>query len=123
MAPHARELAELEYAQVSGAEAARRAARQALADGADLLKVIVSQDGPVMSLEEITAVVEEARCADRGGPHSHRVAAHAFGDFDIRLAVDAGVDSVEHGYWPSDGTLKRMAQKARNGLAYHCRNS
>ena len=62
----------------------------------------------VISKEEIEAVVSEA--------HAHRVkvAAHARSDTGLRLAVSAGVDSIEHG----DSIRPEMAaEMARKGIA------
>lgn len=53
----------------------------------------------------MTAIVTEAH---RSGK---RVAAHAVDDNSARIAVEAGVDSVEHGYGVSDEVLKMMAAK------------
>jgi imidazolonepropionase-like amidohydrolase len=62
-------------------------------------------------VEELKAIVEEAHRGDRAGYSRYPVAAHAVSDLEIRLAVEAGVDSVEHGYGASDDTLKMMAAK------------
>ncbi len=81
----------------------------------DLVKVIVSgvvsfkeygRVGPVQfTAAELTAIVRGAR--DRGLP----VMAHASSDAAVRLAVEAGVDTVEHGYFLSRESLLRMAEK------------
>src|SRR3546814_10248663 len=42
---------------------------------------------------------------------SDLVAAHSHGDTASRLAVEAGVDSIEHGSFLSEDTLKRMKAK------------
>lgn len=96
---------EQEYAVISGVEEARRAVRQALYDGADCVKVIVDTWPRVVSLEEMKVIVEEAHRVNR------KVAAHAVTDKAIRIATEAGVDSIEHGYGVSDETLKLMAEK------------
>lgn len=81
---------------------------------ADLVKVIVSgvvsfrdygKVGPVqVTAAELKTVVEGAR--ERGLP----VMAHASSDAAVRLAVEAGVDTVEHGYFCSREALQMMAQ-------------
>jgi imidazolonepropionase-like amidohydrolase len=53
----------------------------------------------------MTAIVTEAH---RSGK---RVAVHATDNRTARVAIDAGVDSVEHGYGISDENLKLMAAK------------
>jgi imidazolonepropionase-like amidohydrolase len=79
--------------------------RQAVYDGAIWIKIIVDQGGRTLSPEEVKAIVEEAHRMNR------RVAAHAIEDAAVRIAVEAGVDSVEHAYNASDEVLKLMAQK------------
>jgi imidazolonepropionase-like amidohydrolase len=93
-----------EYAVVTGPEQARAAVRQAKYDGADLIKVIV--DNAFMSLapDEMKAIVEEAHRLRM------KVAAHAVGAVAAVTAVEAGVDSIEHGYRVSDATLAQMAK-------------
>jgi imidazolonepropionase-like amidohydrolase len=82
-----------------GPEQFRQRAEQAVAGGADLLKVIAS--GAVlayggvpgareMTPEEIAAVVEVAHA------HGLKVAAHAHGAESIRDAILAGADTIEH---------------------------
>jgi imidazolonepropionase-like amidohydrolase len=58
-----------------------------------------------MTEAEVAAVVEEAR--KTGIP----VAAHAHGDEGGRAAVSAGVRSIEHGTYLSEGTLTSMKEK------------
>ncbi|MBB1059560.1 amidohydrolase family protein [Lysobacter spongiae] len=95
-----------EYVQVDGPEQARRAVRQAIHDGADWIKVIVNSDSLMLSPGEMEAIVDEAH---RAGV---QVAAHAtHGDAAAMIAVQAGVDSIEHGYTISDDVLAVMARK------------
>jgi imidazolonepropionase-like amidohydrolase len=94
-----------EYVVISGVEEARRAVRQAFYDGADCIKVIVDTGPRQVSLEEMKVIVEEAHRVRR------KVAAHAVSDQAIRVAAEAGVDSIEHGYGASDEALKLMAEK------------
>ena len=101
----AQKIIEQEYVVISGVEEARRAVRQALYDGADLIKVIVNTGPRVVSLEEMKVIVEEAHRVGK------KVAAHASDDFSARIAAEAGVDSIEHAYTISDAVLKMMAEK------------
>src|SRR4051812_25690259 len=99
----------------------RRAVRQLIADGADVIKAYMEsyekrqprQDvlsGAMnYSQEEINALVEEAH---RGGA---RVAAHTYSDAAARMAIAAGVDSIEHGLYLTEDTFRVMAQK---GIVY-----
>ena len=101
----AQQLIDQEYAIVSDVESSRRAVRQAIFDGAQLIKVIVNAGPRMLSVAEVTAIVDEAHRSGR------KVAAHATTDAATALAAEAGVDSIEHGYEISDSTLKRMAEK------------
>jgi imidazolonepropionase-like amidohydrolase len=85
-----------------GPESCRRAIRQLRSAGADLIKVsatggvygqAVGEDPGVaeLSLEELTAVVEEAHRFELD------VTAHAVGREGIANAIEAGVDTIEHG--------------------------
>ena len=105
LSPDAQKIIEQEYVAISGVEEARRAVRQAIYDGADLIKVIVGVGPRLLSLEEMKVIVEEAHRADR------RVAAHAVDNQTARIAAEAGVDSIEHAYTISDDVLKLMAEK------------
>ena len=101
----AQKIIEQEYVVINGVEEARRAVRQALYDGADLIKVIVNTGPRVVALDEMKAIVEEAHRVNR------KVAAHAIGDLATRVAAEAGVDSIEHGYTIPDDVLKMMVEK------------
>jgi len=103
--PETQKLIEQEYAVVSSVDEARRAVRQAFYDGADLIKVIVNTGPRVVSLDEMKAIVEEARRVNR------TVAAHAIGDTATRIAAAAGVTSIEHAYTIPDDVLRTMAEK------------
>ena len=78
----------------------RRKAEEAVAGGADVLKVIASgavlafggvPGDPEMTPEEIAAVVEVAHAAGRQAWRRTRTARES-----IREAIDAGVDTIEH---------------------------
>jgi imidazolonepropionase-like amidohydrolase len=101
----AQSLIEQEYAVVSTPDEARRAAKQAFYDGADLIKVIVNTGPRVVSLDEMRAIVDEAHRVGK------RVAAHAIGDTATLIAAEAGVSSIEHAYTVPDTVLKLMAKK------------
>jgi imidazolonepropionase-like amidohydrolase len=90
---------------ISGPEEARRAAREQIGFGADLLKVYADWLHPTLTIDEIRAVVEEAH-------KSHlKVAAHADSPEGIRNALVAGVDSIEHGGFADRSSLELMNQK------------
>ena len=90
---------------ISGVEEARRAAREQIANGANHLKVYADWEYPTLTADELRVIVDEAHKAGL------RVAAHATTPEGIRNAVDAGVDSIEHGDLPDRKTLELMKQK------------
>jgi len=90
---------------VSGVDEARRAAREQIGHGADLIKVYADWDYPTLTTQEMQVVVEEAHKQHR------KVAAHAYTPEGIRNALNAGVDSIEHGNNADRPTLELMKQK------------
>lgn len=97
----------------SGADDCRRAVREAVRAGADLIKITAT--GGVLSNtasgldqqmtdDEMRAVVETAHALGR------RVAAHAHGKNGIEAALRAGVDSIEHGTYLDDETIRLFRQ-------------
>ncbi len=99
-------LVEEEYVPISGVEDARRATRNAFAEGANCIKVIAEIGGVKLSVDELKIIVSEAHAAHR------TVAAHAGSPDGTRNAAEAGVDSIEHAYDISDQTLQLMAKTA-----------
>ncbi|MEP6633617.1 MAG: amidohydrolase family protein [Luteimonas sp.] len=103
-------------AACDGPESCRRAVRQNIEQGSDWIKVTVSGSGresggrpdaaPTIFPDEMTAVAEAARQADRP------VAAHAHSTSAINLALSAGVRTIEHGTYFDD---KSIALFKRNG--------
>ena len=90
---------------VSGVDEARRAVREQIGYGADLIKVYADWDRPTLTIEEMHVVVEEAHKQDR------KVAAHATTPEGIKNAVLAGVDSIEHGHRVNREDLEMMKAK------------
>jgi imidazolonepropionase-like amidohydrolase len=104
------------YREADGPDELRKAVREQLRRGADFVKVmatgarsVVGEDPEPAQLTrpELRAVVEEAH---RMGV---RVAAHAEGLGGVRLAVEEGVDTIEHGLslHREPGLLERMAER------------
>jgi imidazolonepropionase-like amidohydrolase len=90
---------------ISGAEEGRRAVREQIGHGADLIKVYADWDYPTLTIEEMRVIVEEAHKAGR------KVAAHATTPEGIRNAITAGVDSIEHGHGADRADLEMMKAK------------
>ena len=100
---------------VDGPVECRKAVREQIANGADWIKVYadqhVSTGGgivhsiPTFTPEEFHAIVDEAH------RENHRVAAHAMGMEGVHNAVEAGVDSLEHGAYITDDDLKTMVAR------------
>lgn len=97
--------------EADGPDEVRKAVREQLRAGADLVKVIatggvmtpgVEPGAAQLGPDELRAAVEEAAKAGR------RVAAHAQGTRGIADAVEAGVASIEHGIFLTEGTLEAM---------------
>jgi imidazolonepropionase-like amidohydrolase len=98
--------------QATGVDEVIRAVREQASHGADWIKFYADYrtgiDGstrPTFSLEEMKAMVAAAHVTGR------KVAAHASSDDAIRMAVLAGVDTIEHGYGASEATFKLMAER------------
>jgi imidazolonepropionase-like amidohydrolase len=104
------------YREADGPDEMRKAVREQIRQGADLIKVMTTGALTVpreavepaqMTAQELDAIVEESH---RQG---FRVASHAEGLPGIRLSVDAGVDTVEHGeqLHRAPDVLERMAER------------
>lgn len=94
-----------EFLQVGSAEEARKAVRENILYGAEFIKVVADAEGRFLALDEMKAIVEEAH---RSGL---KVTVHATTRLGIQTAVDAGVDSIEHGDDVTDEQLKTMHDK------------
>jgi imidazolonepropionase-like amidohydrolase len=101
---------------VSGVDGVLQAVREQAGHGADWIKVYadyrVGADGstqPTFTPAEMKALVEAAHLSGR------EVSAHSASDAGMRIAIDAGVDTIEHGYGGSAATFKQMHDR---GVAY-----
>jgi len=97
-----------------GPEQIRLAVRQQIKYGADVIKTFatggVLSEGDAVgatqySYEELKALVDEANKLDR------KVAAHAHGTEGIKLAVRAGVSSIEHGSFLDEEGARMMKER------------
>jgi imidazolonepropionase-like amidohydrolase len=98
----------------NGPAQCREAVRFQIKYGADLIKCMPSGgvlslsdpvDVPELTREEMDAIVSEAHAWHR------KVAAHCHGDEAAKIAIAAGVDSIEHGTFLKDDTLRLMKEK------------
>jgi imidazolonepropionase-like amidohydrolase len=98
-----------------GAESCRRVVRENIEAGSDWIKVTVSGSGgaasgmadaePIMLPEEVQAVTDAAR---RG---LKPVAAHAHSTAAIKLALESGVRTIEHGTYFDDACARLFKSK------------
>ena len=88
-----------------------KAARKEISAGAKWIKILISGGiatngggiaAPLMTPEEINAVVDAAH---RFGA---KVTAHSGSPLATSIAIDAGIDSIEHGYFLDRKTLSKM---------------
>ncbi|HEV2986902.1 MAG TPA: amidohydrolase family protein [Candidatus Angelobacter sp.] len=94
-----------EYIDADTPEEVRKAVRQNIYYGVDVIKLVADNSPFHFSLEEIKAAVDEAHHAGRA------VAVHVFGGEAAQNVIDGGVDSVEHGFFLTDQQLQQMKQK------------
>jgi imidazolonepropionase-like amidohydrolase len=97
-----------------GVSAVMQKTREVIKYGADVIKICATggvlsfRDDPRASqytLEEMKTIVGEAHRLGR------KVAAHAHGGDGIKLAVLAGVDSIEHGTYIDDEAIRLMKER------------
>ena len=100
--------------EADGPEALRRAVREEIKAGATCIKLMASggvyghaeePGSPQLTVEEMRSGVEEAHKARR------KAAAHAYSVEAINNALEAGVDSVEHGSFLDRETIERMREQ------------
>jgi len=98
----------------NGPDEIRKAVRFEVKNGADVIKAAVSGgvlsltdevDTPQLTPAEIAALVDESHRLGK------KVAVHCHGDSVAREAIEAGVDSIEHGSFMKPDTLTMMKKK------------
>ena len=99
---------------VDGPEEMRRAVRQEIRHGSDWIKLLVT--GAFMSAgdrpEDVHFSAEEVRMAvEEATRHGVPVMAHAHATDGIKLAVRAGVRSIEHGTFLDDEAIRMMVER------------
>lgn len=99
--------------EVDNADEAVKAVRKLVKAGADWIKIMstggvltpgIGAQRSAFTVEQLAAVIDEAHEA------GIRVATHAIGAEGITRALRAGVDSVEHGCFLTDESLKLMEE-------------
>jgi len=101
----AQSIVDVDFLPIGSPEEGRRAVLQNLRAGADVIKVVVDDWPRVIADDALKAAVDEAH---RVGV---RVAAHATTSVGIQTAIDAGVDSIEHGDEATDQQFAAMKAK------------
>lgn len=100
--------------ECDGPDEVRKGVRQTVKEGADVVKLMVSggvnspgpERGPVeFTAEEIQAAVQTAHGLGR------KVSTHTHGNTAIRLCVEAGADSIEHGVYLTEDIMEMMVEK------------
>jgi imidazolonepropionase-like amidohydrolase len=98
----------------NGPDEIRKTVRFEVKNGADVIKAAVSGgvlslgdevDTPQLTPPELTALVDESHRLRK------KVAVHCHGDQAAREAIEAGVDSIEHGSFMKPETLTMMKKK------------
>jgi imidazolonepropionase-like amidohydrolase len=98
----------------NGADDCRRVVREAIRRGADVIKVMATGGtldegdggtGQQFTDEELKAIADTAHAFGR------KVTAHAHAKAGIDACIRANFDSIEHGMWADEETLKAMKAK------------
>ena len=93
---------------------ARAKVREVLRAGADIIKIAttggvsspkVDPRRQLFSREEVEAIVDEAHMA------GVQVVCHALGGTGLLMAVQAGVDTIEHGGWLTEEVVAEMVKR------------
>jgi imidazolonepropionase-like amidohydrolase len=96
---------QFEYIDADGPEEVRKAVRTNIYYGAGVIKLVADNNPYHYSIDEFRAAVDEAHRA--GIP----VAVHVYSGDALDNAIEAGVDSIEHGFDLTDAQLGRMKAK------------
>ena len=100
--------------ECDGVHEVRKAAREQLKAGADVLKIMatggvmtpgVEPGSPQLTKEEMEVAVKEAHRAGK------KTASHAQGTTGIKNAILAGIDSIEHGIFLDDEAIELMIER------------
>ena len=88
--------------EATGTDEMRRAVREQVQHGADLIKIMMCHDMLEFTDEELHALVDESHRQNRP------ITAHATFDAAIARAAEFGIDMIEHGGSMSDETIELL---------------
>jgi imidazolonepropionase-like amidohydrolase len=91
--------------EASGPDEMRRAVREQVRGGADLIKIMGCHDLLEFTDEELDAVIDETH---RNGL---KITAHATFDACIKRMLEHGIDTIEHGGSMSDETIQLLLDR------------
>jgi imidazolonepropionase-like amidohydrolase len=94
-----------EYIDADGPQEIRKAIRENIFYGADLIKLVADNSPYHYSEEEIRAAADETHRANRA------LAVHVLGGEAARNVILGGADSIEHGWDLDDDLLRLMTEK------------
>jgi len=97
-----------------GVDECRKATRQVLKEGADIVKVYIIGEGMIFecTAEETTYSEDEVRVVcEEAHRRGKRVSAHTRGAEGTLMAVRAGVDLIDHGTLIDDETIEAIAER------------
>jgi imidazolonepropionase-like amidohydrolase len=94
-----------EYIDADGPDEIRKAVRENIFYGADLIKLVSDNSAYIYSEEEIRAAADEAHAAGRA------LAVHVYTNGAANNVINGGADSLEHGWHLTDDQLRLMKAK------------
>jgi len=94
-----------DYIDADSVAEIRKAVRMNIYHGAGVIKLVLDNSPYHYSVDEVRAAVDEAHRAGVG------VAVHVYGGEPADNAIEAGVDSIEHGFELTDAQLSKMKAK------------
>jgi len=98
---------------VDGVDACRKAARHALRDGSNFIKIMTSGgvSSPTDPFDSVQFTAEEIRAITVETDHRHTyTTSHAYLPDSIQLAINNGVQCIEHGNGLDKATAERMVE-------------
>ena len=96
---------QFEYIDADTPEEIRKAVRQNIFYGSQVIKLVADNSAFIYSVNDIKAAVEEAHGA------GEKVAVHVYGGQAATNVIEGGADSIEHGWDLTDEQLNMMKQR------------